>query len=236
MGRSLSDTTHSIAESFAGCQTTIVPESVRTLLGEAGIKTTQLVTAETSAAPLSVKHVPDSVLAESWSIYNDLARKLMLDEQISRENFKQVWRSLTQDIHYYLQTKNCSVYNLFSVNDTDTAERFIEYNIQAEVQDIQPIFIFNSRGDRPLRTVSFIDLFSNKYPSVKIWFTGSGVLKKAQKQLNGRYEYVKQAEIIRRIKNGFPEPVQIFCLGNFKGMEELQSYLQRTSNQQKVHD
>ena len=235
MGRSLTDMTRSIAESFAGCGKIIIPESVSVRLDKAGIEFSQVETAETRTAPLSVKQVPDAVLAESWSVYSNLAGKLSPDKQISGDNFKQVWLSLAQNICYHLQSGNCMVYNLFSVNDTETAEKFIDHNIRTAEQEVQRIFIFNSRADRPLRTIDFIDLLSNKYPSVKIWLTGDGVLKRAQKQLNGRYEYVKQTEIIRRIKIGFPAPVQIFCLGNFKGMEKLQSYLQKTSKQQKVY-
>jgi poly-gamma-glutamate synthase PgsB/CapB len=186
--------------------------------------------------PESIDHIPPKILNQNWNLIKYFAKHLKLNLQITYQCFKNEWSKISQNIFFSLPELNISIWNLFSVNDTQSTDLFIQHSLKEVSQNNQIIFIFNTRKDRPLRTKQFAEFIGRNFPKSTIVLLGNN--RKLAKNfliregIEAKSIYLKSRKLILlKIKMGYPVPTIIYCIGNFKGMEYFIKSIQELENQ-----
>jgi len=231
MGPSLLSVAQVIGQCLHPKTIVILKEDDFNLFREAGIETSQHQLIDDSALPVSYKNIPDSVIKESWNSLQSATEVFGIKKTLSTSVFKEIWQKRDSKICLSLKELKTTVFNLFSLNDAESTDKFLTmlHNDNAE------IFILNCRKDRPLRTKSFVELFSEKYFDVPVWLTGDGAylaktLLAKNKYPKNRISIHSSKKIIDLIRTGYTEATSVFCLGNHRGTDLIVKELQNLHN------
>lgn len=182
--------------------------------------------AEREEFPEKFDHIPAQIVDQNWSLIKTLANQLNMDLQIAYSCFREIHSSINKNIYVKNPDLNWSFWNLFSVNDHESATLFIRYSRQNQSPDMQKIILFNTRSDRPLRTHYFVDLILQEFSNTAIWLTGSGRWFTRnlflRKKLNPKFiTLMSPKELIKKFKSKYTEPVIIYGIGNHYGMQGI---------------
>jgi len=182
--------------------------------------------ASTDTFPERMDHIPSDILDQNWTLIKNFTHHLKIDLQTTFQCFKKEWARISKDIYLRIPDLNISIWNLFSVNDTQSTNLFIQHSRDELPQNSQEIILLNTRKDRPLRTKLFAEFLNREFKSANIWITGTG------RQL-GRNQFKREGveanlislksygAILEELKAGYPVPTTIYCLANFNGMEHF---------------
>lgn len=176
------------------------------------------------AFPERIDHIPSEILDQNWTLVKYFTQHLKLDSQTVYQCFKEEWCKISNNIYLSSPDLNISIWNLFSVNDTQSTNLFIQHSRNDLSQNSQIIILLNIRRDRPLRTKQFVEFLWREFPESIIWLTGTdrqlGRRLLVSEGFDPKCIYIKSHRVIlKELKTGYPIPTTIYCMGNFQGME-----------------
>jgi len=119
-------------------------------------------------------NIPHAIINESWELILNLCKELELNIDIAKNEFHKIWQLKNDNIRMVNKEFQFELWNLFSVNDYESAKRFIDFIMNMNIERKNFEVIFNSRLDRPLRTRMFVPLIKEYFQNAKINITGSG--------------------------------------------------------------
>ena len=175
--------------------------------------------------------IPPAVIEENWGLIQKLGVDLKLDPHMLADTFEKEWEGINQQIKVELRQYNADFFNLFSANDLETAIQFTEH-LHAMQPQTQAVALINTRADRPLRSLAFVDYFISLSWISEVWVVGSG------RDLPKKYYHNKLAQmtihrfsevkpVVQRIQKGFKHMTQIYGLANYQGMHVLMENLRK---------
>jgi poly-gamma-glutamate synthase PgsB/CapB len=225
MGEDIPSISQTMIESFYNKSQILIPESLPSKLkNQFDIQTYPDIYLETT-----YENIPDIILNENWSLISKACEVLELDRDISAIEFHKVWHQKNENIRINNHKLQFQFWNLFSVNDYESTQRFVEF-----IQSTHPIeIIFNTRIDRPLRTKYFASLISEYFKENKINITGNGkslAFKLLSKSGCKNIIKTNYSELMFKFNGGFKQFTIVLGLGNFKGMDEFVSKIKLTNN------
>ncbi len=231
MGTSLVSVAHVIGQSLYPGTTALLKKNDLGLFQQAGIKMPRYDLFNNIESPVYWKNIPDSIIKDSWNIIQTVALLYNINEVYSMGAFKKIWGKVDSNICLSLNNQRIKIYNLFSVNDVQTADKFLSLMDDNSGK----ILILNCRKDRPLRSKSFVELISKKYSDVPVWLTGDGKYLARSLLLHSNYpdhqiSFVSVESIADRLRSGFKDETSIICLGNHRKTVPLMEELQNLQN------
>jgi poly-gamma-glutamate synthase PgsB/CapB len=171
------------------------------------------------------ENIPHKIITESWSIIEEISKLLNIDEEIAKNEFISEWKLINEKIKMRIPGSNIDIWNLFSINDVATTESFVQLSQNLKKEN-KTIFIINSRLDRPIRTKEFVEYIANNFLHSNVWLMGSG--KQLAKNILMKNHFPKESvlylrnnQIIDKIKKSLPNNTSLYCIGNHKGAEHL---------------
>ncbi|GAB4364796.1 MAG: poly-gamma-glutamate synthase PgsB [Calditrichia bacterium] len=182
------------------------------------------------------RNIPAEVIDESWSLVHHISAYFKLNMELARQVFEKYWKQIDDKLAVELSAFNAEFLNLFSLNDPETTEKFINHLRQTRPEFRREIALLNLRHDRPLRTIQFSQLVKNIFPAGTLWITGNGG-HLFKNRLDGHYkknaavEVLSLEEALNRIQNGFAQPTRVYGLANHKGTESFLSTLYEFEDQ-----
>jgi poly-gamma-glutamate synthase PgsB/CapB len=188
--------------------------------------------------PEKFDSIPHQIVDQNWSLIKSLALQLNTDSQIAYRCFREAYLSMNKKLHFTIPDLNLSFWDLFSVNDHESAARFIQHSRQHQSSEAQEIILLNTRGDRPLRTRYFLSLIVQEFPTAIIWLTGSGrrlaMNLFLRKNMNHKsITLMRPKQLLNTLKSGFGAPSIIYGVGNYYGMQEVVEKILEISSQKK---
>ncbi len=230
MGMSRQEIIRSISKSFYGHCRHFLPEQLADAFTHTKNKNSQYYSYPNIPHPLQLHHIPDDIIAESWGLIRTLSDSLEINPELADSIFREEWLQTDASIKLSFSRLNFHFYNLFSVNDGETAGKIVHKIRESTGTPVQEIVLLNTRSDRPLRSVQFYTFLKENFPLADIWITGTGqfILRRLFREnpnknkiyyINGNN---KLAELLRR---GFDHPRCIYGMANHKGTESLLSQL-----------
>ena len=225
MGGDLPVLTQTIIESFYNKSLILVPDSLQFKLeNHLNIQKYPDIYLESS-----YENIPDVVINENWSLISKVCEVLELDRDIAAIEFHKFWHQKNETIRIINHNFQYEFWNLFSVNDYESAQRFIEI-----IQNPNPIeIIFNARSDRPLRTKYFVSLLSEYFKEKKIYIIGNDkalAFKLLKNYGCKNIKKTKASELLLKFNNEFEQFTTVLGLGNFKGLDEFVSKIKLNNN------
>ncbi|MEN8192110.1 MAG: Mur ligase family protein [Bacteroidota bacterium] len=183
----------------------------------------------------NLSNIPIDIVHDNWSLIKTLSTDLNIDDNITLEKFKTKWISIDHKIKSDIPDKNFIVWNLFSVNDIMTLQNIVSFNVDELAKAHDKIFFFNCRMDRPLRTIHFTEYIISNFPEAEIWLTGDGKRMARHSLVRNNIktqniEYVSADDVLNKIQSGKIKETHLFCIGNYKGMEEFNSMVSQLSD------
>jgi len=128
----------------------------------------------TESFPVKFSNIPQAIIDRNWSLVKSFTEFLKFNAQESKRIFQQDWHQINESIKIKSKNLNFEFWNLFSVNDTDTAGQLFTLIKSTMPENSGKVLIFNTRDDRPLRTKQFVDLIKSEFRDAKINLCGDG--------------------------------------------------------------
>jgi hypothetical protein len=141
-----------------------------------------------------------------------------------QEEFLNTWKTKNNTIRFFNKKLNFEFWNLFSVNDYESAQQFIKFILDKHSPRHNYEIILNTRMDRPLRTKYFVSLISQYFKNTPIIVSGSGKLLayKLLKQSNCKNTKILNNNRLQGLlSNTYPSFTTIIGLANYKGLENF---------------
>lgn len=181
-------------------------------------------------------NIPNNVITRSWSLLSEFTNSLNLDQQLNLKNFKSIWESINQNIKYVIPNSNFEIWNLFSVNDVITTKEYINHSLRISEQGKNKIFLLNNRKDRPLRTQDFALYIADNFRYSEVWLTGDGKQLARSILIKNNFNkenilMLNQEDLINKINSLLKEKIILYCIGNYKNMEQFLLNLQYISKE-----
>ena len=106
-------------------------------------------------------NIPEKVISQNWGLIKTISREFKMDDEVVSRIFDEIWTEIDKSLSITLTKHNAIFYNLFSINDIESALLFVEHLRSSLKNTNNEIIILNIRADRPLRTRDFIDYLQN---------------------------------------------------------------------------
>jgi poly-gamma-glutamate synthase PgsB/CapB len=233
-GSSLKEMSETMLECIDENARVLLPENLAGSLRLKNKAAKEVLAAAAEPYPESFEHIPPQVIHQSWCLTKALAGRLGITTDIASRAFRDTWESVNRGIRLSSPELNFTFWNLFSVNDVESAAAIIRHSGECRQRGRQTIVVFNTRSDRPLRTRDFINLIQQEFPEAAIWLTGTGrylarrlLLKSA---LNSRpVRLATPGELYQILEGGFKTPAIIYGIGNYSGMGNIVGKIQGKS-------
>ena len=176
-------------------------------------------------SPVKQKYISPVILDNHWGMMLEFIRCFNLNYECGVKIFREEWQKNCEKIRIEKIEKRYLFWNLFTVNDPDSAKLLITRILADLIGHWDCTVIFNGRKDRPLRTKSFAPLLALFPAGTTIWVTGSGRLLAGRffRKIisDGQVKIMSQAKILENLQPGFRKDTVLFGLGNVKGVEHL---------------
>ncbi len=177
-----------------------------------------------ASCPIRLENIPPEIVDTNWALIKSVSDYSKIAPDIWQTVFMEKWNQIDRNIKTRLLRKNIEFWNLFSVNDTQSAAIFLRHISETANQFRLQILLLNLRRDRPLRTKQFAELIRQSHHRQEIWIMGSGrylikrFLSKAQ---SDHIRILTVRDVAKKIQDGFPEATQIIGMGNHQGTRDL---------------
>lgn len=218
MGESINQISETISESYYRDAKIFFPVKNKSLIKQEN----EFVCYENKIFSKNYNNIPQTIINESWGLILKLCNDLQIDYLIAEKEFHEIWKIKNEKIKYENKKQQFEFWNLFSLNDYESAKKFIEFILDLNNGNNKYEILFNTRIDRPLRTKLFTSLISTYFKYCTIYVTGSGK-SLAYKLLvrAGCTSAIKKntSGIGNYFKNRFESFTIVVGLGNYKGME-----------------
>jgi poly-gamma-glutamate synthase PgsB/CapB len=128
------------------------------------------------------------------------------------------------EINLKIEGKEVKFYNVFAINDVPSAESFLSDICKNEIVDKNFVIIFNSRADRPYRSLKFAELLADIKNCSKIIVTGNHahrtikelLMRGVEKRKISLQKFSNLSETIKGLKRIINESSTIIGIGNIK--------------------
>jgi len=221
MGKNLQEITETILQSSTNKNILFIPAEYSNAKIEAG----RIETYNPEKSPVDDIPIPPVVLDSHWGLIHVFIDHFGLDFETGVKIFRQEWMRNVEQMRYVNNQKNYTFWNLFSVNDSDSAAYLLAHIMPEIKRSRSCITIFNARRDRPLRTESFASMMDSLPSDTVVWIMGSGTClcrRLFRKNLPGRkIELISIRKIIKIIEAGFKVNTCLIGLGNTRGIQTL---------------
>ncbi|MCA9734475.1 MAG: hypothetical protein H6696_20335 [Deferribacteres bacterium] len=225
MGNNLIENTRVLRECIPDSATIITIPTVAKLLHESCQNSFRLLVANSKAPSDRYENIPESIIAEHWSLIQTMCRHVSIEEDLCKEVFHQFWREANARICLTFPEKNTELCDLFSANDVESTHRFVQHALEhTQTQEKELIFLLNCREDRPLRTQQFSHYLGKNFSESLVWLTGSGRYLGKRMLVNQKFPkerlfLLNRHEIRGKVFENSGRNKLIFCIGNHKGMD-----------------
>ncbi len=238
MGETLEQNLLTILECVDKDSNLIVADSTRSIFQKVKYSNENISFAKTFKFNFEFNNIPKEIIDESWSVIKEISKQLKLDEQIAKDEFLSEWIKIDNSIKIEIPNSNIDIWNLFSVNDISTTQKFIQHSVNYKKNN-HIVFILNSRIDRPLRTKEFAEYITTIFPSSKVFLMGNGKLLAKSILVRNYYPkssifLVNDEQTISKIKKTISQNSSIYCIGNHQKTEPLRNKLQQLSQNKGV--
>jgi hypothetical protein len=233
MGQRTGETAATIFQCIWDQSHVFVTTDVAGHLEKQGSLSKKLTVVQPVTFPEKFDFIPAQVINQSWSLINAIAQQLHIKPQITHHCFQEAWLSANQKIRITSPRLQWCFWNLFSVNDPQSAKALISHNRENIPEGSRIIVLFNTRSDRPFRTEDFVNLVRQEFPLADVWLTGSG--KRLARRLfmqslsSGLFQLMSREELSQKLQNGFETPTVIYGIGNYYGMQKIVEKIQEMS-------
>jgi poly-gamma-glutamate synthase PgsB/CapB len=220
MGENIYDISQSISECFYNKAKILIPDNTKSLFSN-GI---DIDSYPVESFDHSYINIPFPIINESWELISKLCDIIDLDKKVVEEEFRAQWEKNNDSIKITNEELQFDFWNLFSVNDVNSARLFIEYLVENFIEKNNIEVIFNTRSDRPLRTKSFVPLLSEYFKDHTIFMTGSGKILAYNLLKNSgcrNLQKINNNELILKYKNGFNTYTTVIGMCNFREIENF---------------
>ena len=182
--------------------------------------------------PEPIDHIPPMILNQNWNLIKYFAQHLKLNPQTVYQCFKKEWCKIGSNIYFSLPDLNISIWNLFSVNDIQSTNLFVQLSRNDLPQNSQIIVLLNTRNDRSLRTKQFAEFLKKEFSQSNIWLIGNdrklAMNLLMREGVETKFIFLKSQRIIlEELKKGYPVPTTMYCMGNFKEMDHFSSSIRQ---------
>jgi len=220
MGDSLKSVYQSIQESFVKDAIKIVPPDF------SEFTTTDNMTEhfEEDVFPTKYLNIPPKIINQNWSLITTVCKHFKINSENIKSHFHNTWLETDLKTKMINNRLNYEFWNLFSVNDVDSTQLFIEHILTNNNVNTNYLIIFNARSDRPLRTKSFISLLNKYFNNADILLVGNGkylVKNLLRKTSSQRFRICNTSYVKKLLETGFEKNTVIIGLGNHKGIEHI---------------
>jgi len=184
--------------------------------------------------PKKFTNIPPEIIEKNWGLIRILCEELQINSKRTSSIFSQEWITINEGLRITIRHLNLEFIDLFSVNDPDTAIKFVNHLRSIRSVETAEIALLNTRTDRPLRSLEFLKSLKNELKSDEIWVTGKGrnFIKNKFKNnsKNGKpVLFFRNDCLFKKIKQGFSHPTCIYGLANHHGMNSLLDQLRHIS-------
>ena len=234
MGESLEAVAGCLAQSITNQSRTYLPNELKSLLGNYLIDEKLVSYHEPHTFTKKYSNIPEKVLSQNWGLIKTLARDFEMDDDAVSQVFDEIWTETDKSLSVTIAKHNTIFYNLFSINDIDSAMLFVEHLRYSQQRTANEIVILNTRADRPLRTRDFIGYLSKQNWISQSWITGSGryLARRSlgKSLLNNKIRLFKRnQELLEMLPTASIGPSRLFGLANYRGVEPLVEALRKLS-------
>lgn len=236
MGPDITDTAKAVNECFCKNSSIILTEETMELLSKLPHYHADMHLTKNKESSARFENIPAQILNENWSLIAALCKRLDIDKKPAHQCFADAWKSIDQRIKLLLPNQKVELWNLFSANDIQTTKGFIKNRFARNSFSGKLIFYLNCRADRPLRTKEFVKYITEEYRSAEIWLTGDGkyLAKNLFKGFPMHIHLISDQQALQNIKRDFSQETLLFCVGNFKSMDNFISEIESLSKNQQV--
>jgi hypothetical protein len=158
---------------------------------------------------------------------------LELDKDMASIEFNNIWQQKNKNIKIENNSDRFEFWNLFSVNDYDSAKRYIELLLDNQTSTHTIEIVLNTRTDRPLRTKYFVSLLFEYFKNNKIYITGSGkslAFRLLNKSGCQKIQTINSSDLLSKFNNGFEQFTSFIGFGNYKGMNKFITSIKSINN------
>jgi len=184
--------------------------------------------------PFPLPNIPQSILDESWTLIRAVAARLQINASAASSVFQNVWQEIDTAFDQKNRRHRLCFYNLFSVNDIESAGRFIDHLLKQQEPGAKTVFYLNCRADRPLRTRDFTGFLARNYTNAEFWLCGDGwaqayrELRKALPTSAILKQPAKKA--LQEVPALLDKNICLFGIANHKGSEPFIDGMERLLN------
>jgi len=233
MGADETEILHCIAYSFTPGSRKYLPQEMKTEVAEEIIRDPSVVFYTGKPFSKDFPLIPREVIEKNWGLIQKLATDLGFDSPILVDIFEKEWEEMNRQLKIALPSYNVEFFNLFSANDLETTIQFTEH-LHAFTFEHSEILLINTRADRPLRSLAFINYFKSLPWVSEIWVVGKGknFIKKQLKRHGQQINVIlfsNTTALVNQIQTGFSKPTRIYGLANHQGMDILLDNLRKLS-------
>jgi poly-gamma-glutamate synthase PgsB/CapB len=216
----------SISHSFSDASLHLIPQLLADEFTQFGNQKTILHSYPAIPHSLQLKHIPDEFLAESWGLIITLSDYLGIEQTLVDSVFREEWQQIDDALKFSFSHLNFYFYNLFSVNDSETASEITKKVRSGMNGPVKEIVLLNAREDRPLRSIQFYNFVNEHFREAEIWITGNGrfIFRRLFRKHSGKNMilfFEKNHQIEKRFEKGFRDLSCVYGMGNHQGMEPL---------------